>query len=140
MTKKLSFSLQTINKDLIIYETSKSIAVLHPQPFLKYHVLIFPQSNQNSIDKLRQKELDDLFLTVDKLGRAFDDLGEGFTVLFREHDEILAVHLAVRNPNDLENNDNIYEEGALKMADFANVSDEMKEAALFLRNKIQNVC
>lgn len=134
------FSLECIDKSLFIYQTNKTVALVHPQPFLKYHIVILNSSCKKSVDDLNQEEMDDVFLAVELIGKVLDEFGEGFTVLFKEHEDVLAVHLVVRNPGDLEKNDEIYEEGALYLADFKEANEEIKERAAFLREKIKVMC
>ncbi|KCZ80807.1 hypothetical protein H312_01753, partial [Anncaliia algerae PRA339] len=138
MVSKEKFCLDDIEKDLIILQTKHSMAVFHPQPFLKYHILIFPKSQKSDVDDLYPKERDDIFDMIYQFGNMFDDLGDGFTVLFKEYDDILAVHLVVRKEGDLEENDDIYEDDALKMANFKVVTQDARNASSFLRRKVIN--
>ncbi|MBW2982115.1 HIT domain-containing protein [Candidatus Woesearchaeota archaeon] len=91
-----------------IYEDDKILAILHPRPASKGHVLVFSKKHYNILEQIPDFELGDLFKKLNKISiAAFEGVkAQGTNIIIQNGvaagQEIphVCVHIIPRNEND----------------------------------------
>jgi histidine triad (HIT) family protein len=91
-----------------VYEDDNSIAVLHPKPASKGHVLVFSKNHYNIIEQIPDYEIGDLFKKANKISSAiFEGVkAQGTNIMIQNGvaagQEIphVCIHIIPRNEND----------------------------------------
>jgi histidine triad (HIT) family protein len=91
-----------------VYEDDDSVAVLHPKPAAKGHVLVFSKKHYNIIEQIPDYEVGDLFKKVNKISSAiFEGVGaQGTNIMIQNGvaagQEIphICIHIIPRGEND----------------------------------------
>jgi histidine triad (HIT) family protein len=91
-----------------VYEDDDSIAVLHPKPAAKGHVVMFSKNHYNIVEQIPDYEFGDLFKKVNKISSAiFEGIGaQGTNIMIQNGvaagQEVphVSIHIIPRSQND----------------------------------------
>ena len=91
-----------------VYEDDKIIAVLHPRPAAKGHVLVFSKKHYNILEQIPDFELGEIFKKINKISiAAFEGVkAQGTNIIIQNGiaagQEVphVSVHIIPRNEND----------------------------------------
>ena len=92
----------------LVYEDKKMVAVMHPEPAVLGHMVVFPKKHTPILETLPDYELGDLFLVASKLSVAvFESLGvQGTNIILQNGTSAgqtvphVALHIIPRVEND----------------------------------------
>jgi len=65
----------------IIYEDKKTLAFLDNHPASLGHTLVISKAHAETLDKLDEKDLKSLILTVQKISKSVSEFSEGYNVI-----------------------------------------------------------
>lgn len=140
-------SLYKIKKSIVFYETDKSFCFVNLKPIVPGHVLISPKRIVDKFEDLKEDEVSDLFITVQKVSTVIQEVFKTTSSSIgiqngKEAGQTVShvhVHVLPRKEGDFQNNDDVYKEMADKKNGFDNdirkprTMDEMEKEALMLR-------
>ena len=92
----------------VVYEDDSCIAVMHPKPAAKGHIIVFSKTHYNIVEQIPDYELGDLFKKSNKISSAvFESVGaQGTNIMIQNGvaagQEIphVAIHIIPRSQND----------------------------------------
>lgn len=65
----------------VVYEDESTLAFLDISPASLGHTLVIPKAHAETLDKLSEKDLKSLIITVQKISRAISNFSEGYNVI-----------------------------------------------------------
>lgn len=133
-----------ISARLFIFETRSSIAFINPSPLLPGHIVVAPIQSKKRICDLTGSEFQDIFLVVKIITGSMKSKCDGFTIYMQDEDSTgkkighVYLHVVPRTKKDLENNDDIYKKGALKIETANTDIRHLEDQADALRKLLKN--
>ena len=65
----------------VVYEDESTLAFLDISPASLGHTLVIPKAHAETLEKLNEKDLKSLIITVQKISKAISKISEGYNVL-----------------------------------------------------------
>lgn len=111
------FGPHSVRREQIFYETRLSVAFVNIRPVVPGHVLVSARRRVPRVADLRPDELTDMWLAAQRVGRAIERETGAISLTYAIQDGPAAgqtvphahIHVLPRKPNDLPNNDDIYD-------------------------------
>lgn len=138
-----SLGSTVISDDLVAFSNLYSIVFVNPSPFLPGHVVVAPIRCRRRLCDFTNDECTDLFMTVKAVVSSLGCECDAFTVYMQDGtcaDETghVHVHVVPRKKSDIQDNEDIYKHGALRVVGSGSLTSSLREYAEVLRRRLEH--